>query len=60
MFYSKKSNSSWLLMSSAVVSGFLLGYGYKRYGKEIKNQFEKYTHKHSASDDLMSSPDSEI
>lgn len=60
MFHSKKSNNSWLLMSSAVVGGFLLGFGYKRYGKEIINQFHMVTHKKSADDDLMSSPESNI
>lgn len=60
MFHSKKTNNSWLLMSSAVVGGFLLGFGYKRYGNEIKNQFHKYTHKESANDDMMTSPECNI
>lgn len=35
--FSRKSNNNWMLMSSAIVGGFLLGVSYKKYSQEIKN-----------------------
>jgi hypothetical protein len=39
--FSKKSNNSWLVMSSAMAGGFLLGFTYKKYGKEMMYQIQK-------------------
>lgn len=41
--FSKKSDNSWIMMSSAVVGGFLLGMSYKKYGKDIKHSIQKMT-----------------
>ncbi len=44
-----------MLMSSAVVGGFLLGLTYKKYGKDIRHQIQKITKKDFDYDDYMTS-----
>lgn len=41
--FSKKTNNSWLMMSSAMLGGFLLGFSYKKYGKDITNRIGSMT-----------------
>ena len=41
MFNSRKSNTSWIMMSSAMVGGFLLGLSYNKYGKDIKHRIQR-------------------
>lgn len=35
MFSRRSKNNNWLMMSSAMLGGFLLGFTYKKYGKDI-------------------------
>jgi len=46
--FTKKSNSSWLMISSAMLGGFLLGVTYKKYGKNLSY------HLHNMKDNEMS------
>lgn len=59
MFYSKKSNNHWLLTSSAMVGGFLIGFSYKKYGKDIKHQLHRISNKFDY-DDYSPSDESSI
>jgi hypothetical protein len=53
--FTRRSNNNWMLMSSAVVGGFLLGLTYKKYGKDIRHQIQKITKKDFDYDDYMTS-----
>jgi hypothetical protein len=41
--FSKRSKTNWLMTSSAVLGGFLLGFSYKKFGKEISNRIQNMT-----------------
>lgn len=43
MFYTRKPKRNWLFLSSAILGGFLLGFSYKNFGKNIKNSLQKMT-----------------
>jgi len=43
--FTRRSNNSWLKMSSAILGGFLLGFSYKKYGKEMEHHIKKITRK---------------
>ncbi len=55
MFHSKKSDTNWILLSTAMVGGFALGLSYKKYGSTLHSQFEKLTKKNFGYEDYMSS-----
>lgn len=57
--FSRKTNNSWMMMSSAMLGGFLLGLSYKKYGKEITNRIGSMagnlTRRNSDYEDYMTS-----
>ncbi|RNC28046.1 MAG: hypothetical protein AWM53_01976 [Candidatus Dichloromethanomonas elyunquensis] len=57
--FSRKTNISWWKMSSAVLGGFLLGFSYKKYGREIKHQIRRLGRNQMDYDDFISSHESD-
>lgn len=55
MFTRRSNNNSWLMISSAMVGGFLLGMSYKKYGKDIQHRVQKMTKRQLDYDDYMTS-----
>ncbi|NLI91738.1 MAG: hypothetical protein GX434_05875 [Peptococcaceae bacterium] len=53
--FSRKPNTSWWKVSSAILGGFLVGFSYKKYGREIKQQIRKVTKRQPDYDDYMTS-----
>ena len=55
MFYSRKPNRNWFLISTAMVGGFALGMSYKKYGPELQSQIRKLKNRDMRYEDYMSS-----
>ncbi len=55
MFSRRSNNNSWIMISSAMVGGFLLGLSYKKYGKTIQHRVQKMTKRQLDYDDFMTS-----
>lgn len=55
MFNSKKSNTNWILLSSAMVGGFALGLSYKKYGSSLQGHIGKLTNRDLNYEDYMTS-----
>lgn len=59
MFYSKKNGNKWLLLTSALLGGFALGFTYKKYAKQINSHIKKLTDRDNGFEDYMTSPEQE-
>jgi len=57
--FARKSNNNWLKVSTAMIGGFLLGFSYKKYGKNLANQWRKIK-RNMDYNDFVSSEDSEV
>ncbi|MGI6449308.1 MAG: hypothetical protein ACOX3R_03135 [Desulfitobacteriia bacterium] len=44
MFSKRSNNNNWLMISSALLGGFLLGFSYKKYGKDITGRIQNMAH----------------
>jgi len=55
VFSRRSRHNSWLMMSSAVIGGFLLGMSYKKYGRDIKQRLQKMSRRQVDYDDYMTS-----
>lgn len=36
--FQRKNNNNWVMLSSAMLGGFMLGFTYKKYGKNITHR----------------------
>ncbi|HHV63708.1 MAG TPA: hypothetical protein GXX46_01310 [Peptococcaceae bacterium] len=59
MFSRKSHNNNWMMISSALLGGFLLGFSYKKYGKDLVNRIQNIgtfsRRKYDFDDDYMTS-----
>ncbi len=56
MFYSRKSNTNWFLLTTAMVGGFALGMSYKKYGSHLHGHMKNLSNSRNMDyEDYMSS-----
>lgn len=55
MFYSRKPNRNWFLLTTAMVGGFALGMSYKKYGSHLHRHIRTLTNKDMDYEDYMNS-----
>ncbi|KUO66364.1 MAG: hypothetical protein APF84_18240 [Gracilibacter sp. BRH_c7a] len=55
MFHSKKPETNWILLSTAMLGGFALGLSYKKYGSNLHTQIGKLTKRDLEYEDYTSS-----